>query len=138
MARGGFLGIELGTTAADLVAAVVDGIAHRCAELVATLEVTGEIRANGGLAKSERLLQRLADLSGLPVVASSDLEATARGAAMLAAIAPGVASEPLPAPAPGSVLTPSGDDAASAASKERFASAVAGVRRAAEGAGVDD
>ncbi|MGH3500158.1 MAG: FGGY-family carbohydrate kinase, partial [Nocardioidaceae bacterium] len=53
------------------------------------------IAADGGLARSDTLLQAQADFSGVPVERASDAEyVTARGAAWMAGLAAGVWSTP--------------------------------------------
>jgi glycerol kinase len=96
-ARGGFFGITRGSTKAHLVRAVLEGIAHRGADLVdAALVETGqaleEIRVDGGMSANHFLVQRLADFTGLPVAVSSEREATARGAGLMALVAEGALS----------------------------------------------
>jgi glycerol kinase len=96
-ARGGFFGITRGSSRAHLVRAVLEGIAHRGADLVdAAREETGqtleEIRVDGGMSANGFLVQRLADFTGLPVAVSSEREATTRGAGLMALVAHGVMS----------------------------------------------
>jgi glycerol kinase len=92
-ARGAVLGLSLGTTRADLARAVVDGILHQVADAV---EAMGEavtldtLWVDGGLSRSDRIVQRLADLSGIPVRRTARSDSTALGAAMLAGLAAGV------------------------------------------------
>jgi glycerol kinase len=92
-ARGALLGLGLGTTRADLARAVVDGILHQVAD---ALEAMGEavtldaLRVDGGLARSDRIAQRLADLTGVVVQRTARTDSTALGAAALAGLAAGV------------------------------------------------
>jgi glycerol kinase len=93
-ARGGFFGITRGSTRAHLVRAVLEGIAHRGADLVDAARVeTGqtleEIRVDGGMSANRFLVQCLADFTGLPVAVSSEREATTRGAGLMALVAHG-------------------------------------------------
>ena len=123
-ARGGFFGITRGTGRAHLVRAVLEGVAQRGADLIEAAEVeTGEhleeVRVDGGLTRSTLVLQHLADVSGARVAVSSELEATARGAGLMALVGAGHLDldhvEGLWRPA--EVLTPRLDDDARAASR---------------------
>jgi len=94
-ARGGILGLTRGTTAAHLARATLEGIAFQVADLYEA-EAKGagvapaEVRADGGAAASDLLLQFQADLLGVPVTRAGQPEATAFGAAWLAGLATGV------------------------------------------------
>jgi len=88
-ARGALLGIDLGTSRADLARAVVDGVLHQVVDALDVLR-PGLVRLDGGLARSPWIVQRLADLSGLRVERTSRPDTTAIGAAMLAGLAAGV------------------------------------------------
>jgi len=100
-ARGALLGVSLGTTRADLARAVVDGILHQVAD---ALDAMGEavtldaLWVDGGLSRSDWIVQRLADLAGVRVRRTTRSDSTALGAATLAGLAAGVwdAPEPLP------------------------------------------
>jgi glycerol kinase len=81
------------TTADDLAAAWVAGVAHQIADALAAQEASGGIdvlRVAGGLAADRALLQAVADLSGRVLDVAADLEATARGIATLAGVSAGV------------------------------------------------
>lgn len=83
---GALFGLTLGSDRSDLVSAVVDGILHQVADAVAALtelRPIDSLRVDGGLARSGRILQRLADLTGLPINRSPHDETTAIGVAML-------------------------------------------------------
>jgi glycerol kinase len=87
------LGASSATTADDVAAAWVAGVAHQIADALAALEASGGIdvlRVGGGLAADGTLLQAVADLSGRVLEVAADLEATARGIAALAAASAGV------------------------------------------------
>lgn len=88
--RGVFAGLTAGTTRADLVRAVLDSIALRVRDIVEAMQAAGipkpqALRVDGGLSQSPYLMQRQADLLGLPIERSGQSEATAFGAAILAA-----------------------------------------------------
>jgi xylulokinase len=91
--RGAFAGLSMATTREALARAVVEGccfalrdVTDRFAELGLD---TSEIRVVGGGARSPGWLQAKADITGRPVRAVRVVEATALGAALLAAVAAG-------------------------------------------------
>ena len=71
--------------------------------------VISQLRLSGGLARSDGLCQRLADLTQCPVVRPAETEATARGTAWLAAGQPSHWPDPAPSttfsPQPNNALT---------------------------------
>jgi glycerol kinase len=84
-------GIGLDTTRAHIARALLDGIAFACSEVVMALNARlggtlSRIKADGGPSRNRYLMQRLADLIGLPVEVSEEPEMTALGAALLAAV----------------------------------------------------
>jgi len=94
-ARGTLLGITRGTTKAHVVRAVLEGIAHRGADLLEASEAdTGlhvdRLRVDGGMSRNSVFTQALADATGRPVDICRDTEATTLGAAFLAGVAAGV------------------------------------------------
>jgi glycerol kinase len=96
-ARGAVLGLSLGTTRADLARAVVDGILHQVADATAAMAeavTLGALRVDGGLSRSDWIVQRLADLTGVRVERTARADSTALGAATLAGLAAGVWSGP--------------------------------------------
>ncbi len=105
-ARGSFTGLRLETGRNELVRAVIDGIAQRCADLASALGVTRDLHVDGGLARSQWLLQRLADLTGTVVLPARELESTARGGAALAASCPDIEGGFLPPPEPAARIMP--------------------------------
>jgi glycerol kinase len=93
-ARGGFFGLTRGSTKAHLVRAVLEGIAMRGADLVDAAQAeTGtklsELRVDGGMTANRFFVQCLANFSGLTVTVSSELEATTRGAGLMALVGAG-------------------------------------------------
>ena len=93
-ARGTLLGVTRGTTAAHVVRAVLEGIAHRGADLVEAAEADGgqpiaTIRVDGGMSANPTFVQALADATTRPIEVSPVAEATTLGAAFLAGIAVG-------------------------------------------------
>jgi glycerol kinase len=97
-ARGTLVGLTRGSTRAHVVRAVLEGIAHRGADLVEATEAdTGlsiaALRVDGGMSANPTFTQALADATGRPVEVSPVVEATTLGAAFLAGLAVGVWSE---------------------------------------------
>lgn len=93
-ARGSLFGITRGTTRAHIVRAVLEGIAHRGADLVEAAEadsalVIGELRIDGGMSRNATFVQSLANASNRPVKVSVHAEATTLGAGFLAGAASG-------------------------------------------------
>ncbi|MHB8287694.1 MAG: FGGY family carbohydrate kinase [Acidimicrobiales bacterium] len=94
-ARGAFFGLTRGSTAAHLARAVLEGVAHRGADLVDAAEADSHlaidtIRVDGGMSANPVFLQALADATGRCVEVSPVTEATTLGAAYLAGVACGV------------------------------------------------
>jgi glycerol kinase len=93
-ARGTLLGITRGTGRPQLVRAVLEGVAHRGADLVeATESDTGlaipRLRVDGGMSGNPTFVQALADTTRRPVEVSPEREATTLGAGYLAGLAVG-------------------------------------------------
>jgi glycerol kinase len=94
-ARGTLLGLTRGTTKANVVRAVLEGIAHRGADLLEASEADSglrveRLRVDGGMSRNSVFTQALADATGRPVDICRDTEATTLGAAFLAGVAVGV------------------------------------------------
>lgn len=94
-ARGVIGGLSRATTRAQVVRAVLDGIAWRCREAFDALAADAPrrpdvLRADGGAARSDVLLQAQADALGIPVERATVLEAAVLGAAHLAGLATGI------------------------------------------------
>ncbi|MFL6099797.1 MAG: FGGY-family carbohydrate kinase [Actinomycetales bacterium] len=91
--RGTFAGLSMATTAASLARAVVEGCCFALRDVTDRFTALGldsrEIRVVGGGARSVEWLQTKADVTGKPVRAVRVAEATALGAALLAAVACG-------------------------------------------------
>ncbi len=93
-ARGAIVGMTRGTSAAHIARAAVEAIAFQSAELLAAMQQDAgcpvlEMRADGGAARNDMLMQFQADLLDIPVVRPQVLETTALGAAYLAGLAVG-------------------------------------------------
>lgn len=94
-ARGTLVGITRGTTRAHVVRAVLEGVAHRGADLVEAAEADGRIAidsiaVDGGMSQNGAFVQALADATGRRIDVCPVTEATTLGAAWLAGVAVGV------------------------------------------------
>lgn len=94
-ARGTLLGLTRGSNRSHIVRAVLEGIAHRGADMVAAAEAdTGHtipsLRVDGGMSANPTFIQALANATGKAVEVSPVVEATTVGAAFLAGVATGV------------------------------------------------
>jgi glycerol kinase len=90
--RAGLIGLTRASTRAQVARAVVDGVLHQVADALAAIETQMSLSTlllDGGLARSDWVLQRLADLTGVEVRRAARGEATAIGAAMAAGLAVG-------------------------------------------------
>ncbi|KAA9001317.1 carbohydrate kinase [Affinibrenneria salicis] len=88
-ARAGFFGIGQHTTNDHLLRAVFEGLAYAIHDALADSPAAGDLYIAGGGAASPWWLQIIADCTGRQVIASPTKELSARGAAMLAALALG-------------------------------------------------
>ncbi len=97
-ARGTFVGLTRGSGRPELVRAVLEGVAHRGADLLEAAESDSglpiaSLRVDGGMSANPVFTQALADACGRPVELSPVLEATTLGAAYLAGMAVGTWSD---------------------------------------------
>ena len=93
-ARGAFFGLTRGTGRAEMVRAVLEGVAQRGADLVDAAEADSGVsipalRVDGGMTDNDTFVQALADAAQRPVEVSPVREATSRGAALMASLAVG-------------------------------------------------
>ncbi len=93
-ARGTLLGLTRGSGRAEVVRAVLEGVAHRGADLVEAAEADaglpiGPLRVDGGMSANPVFVQALADATQRPIELSPVTEATTLGAAFLAGLAVG-------------------------------------------------
>jgi glycerol kinase len=98
-ARGGWLGLSLAARREDLVRAVIWGIAAQVASLARAMEEdigrpTERLRVDGGLTRSDALMQAQADLLQAPVELYPSADATALGVGALARLGSGGAATP--------------------------------------------
>jgi glycerol kinase len=107
-ARGLVAGLSLGTKPAHLARAAVEAIAHQVADVFSAMEedlgqTIGKLRADGGAAANDNLLQFEADILDRPVIRGSVVELSAMGAMMMAAQGLG---RSVPAPSAETQFTP--------------------------------
>ncbi|MYM87868.1 glycerol kinase GlpK [Duganella sp. BJB1802] len=98
-ARGALVGLSRGSNRAHIARAALEAIAYQSAELMAAMQKDvaashhaiplTEVRADGGAARNDLLMQFQADLLGVPVLRPTVTETTALGAAYLAGLAVG-------------------------------------------------
>src|SRR5690606_32209483 len=97
-ARGLIAGITRGTSKAHLARATLEAIAFQVDDLLRAMgaDLTREtergltkLRVDGGASQNDLLMQMQADISSLPVDRPRDVESTARGAGLLAALGVG-------------------------------------------------
>jgi glycerol kinase len=93
-ARGTITGLTRGTTAGHLARAALESIAFQVADVLDVMQEDAgieikELRADGGAAANDLLMQFQADLLRVPVVRPKVTETTALGAAYLAGLAVG-------------------------------------------------
>lgn len=94
-ARGLIIGLTRGTTKAHIARATLEAMACQTRDVVEAMEkgaglALPELRADGGAAANDLLLQLQADVLGRPVVRPPVAETTALGAAMMAGLAAGL------------------------------------------------
>lgn len=93
-ARGTIIGLTRSSTKAHIVRAAVESMAYQIADLIYPVRdlipKNSFLKADGGAAKNNFLLQFQADLLQMPVTRSSQLEATALGVAYLAGLSIGI------------------------------------------------
>ena len=88
-------GLSRATGRAQIVRAVLEGVAFRCGEVVEALRADAPdttldvLRVDGGAARNDFLMQCQADVSGVPVERPQVFDAACLGAAYLAGIATG-------------------------------------------------
>ncbi|MGE3834110.1 MAG: FGGY family carbohydrate kinase [Acidimicrobiia bacterium] len=127
-ARGALLGLTRGSGRPQVVRAVLEGVAHRGADLLEAAEADAAVtvdrlRVDGGMSANPVFLQALADAIGRPVEVAPHADATLLGAAYLAGMAVGTWAgwdDIATAWAPRAVVEPAG-----AADRDRWRDAVA-------------
>ena len=93
-ARGVIAGLTQGTTRAHIVRAALESIAHQAHDLAGAFAADGapwtSLRLDGGMSANDWIAQDMADMLDIAVERPADVETTARGAAMLAALGAGL------------------------------------------------
>ena len=135
-ARGTLTGLTRGTNRGHIVRAVLDGIAHRGADLVdaAIVDATSQgvpepttLRVDGGMSRNATFVQLLADATGKTIEVSPISEATTLGAAFLAGTARGTTAlwtslaDATATVVPATTVTPSNNPAIRAGSRNEWA-----------------
>jgi glycerol kinase len=127
-ARGTLVGLTRGSGRPEIVRAVLEGVAHRGADLVEASESDSghpitSLRIDGGMSENSVFLGALADAIGRPVEVSPVLEATTLGAGLLAGLAVGTyaSTEELASTfSPRRTVVPRVSDADRASSRDRW------------------
>jgi glycerol kinase len=94
-ARGLICGLTRGTTRAHIARATLDAIALQVNDLLKAMsddlgKPIAKMRVDGGAAANDLLMQFQSDISAVTVERPTELESTARGAAMLAGLGAGL------------------------------------------------
>ncbi len=94
-ARGVICGITRGTTSAHLARATLEGIALEVNDLLTAMsedlgKPLARMRVDGGAAANDLLIQFQSDIGAITIERPTELESTARGAAMLAGVGVGL------------------------------------------------
>ena len=94
-ARGAIVGLTRGSGRDQIIRATLDSIAYQTRDVIDAMNCDGsttvhELRADGGAAANNILMQFQADILGVPVVRPQLLETTAAGSAFLAGLAVGM------------------------------------------------
>jgi glycerol kinase len=134
-ARGAWMGLSLGDGKADMMQALLEGVALRTAEVMAAMSAlhpfTGPVSVDGGLSRNAYFVRFLSEVAGHDLFLPDETEQTAAGLARMAAEAFGL---DVPAPRPGRHLTGSAPNrvdrtacfSAATGAVEAFARATAG------------
>jgi glycerol kinase len=130
-ARGTLVGLTRGSGRPEIVRAVLEGVAHRGADLVEASEADsgypiGALRIDGGMSHNDVFVDALAEAIGRPVEVSPVREATTLGAGLLAGLAVGTyrSTEELAATfTPRRTVEPGNDETKRAGARERWLAA---------------
>jgi glycerol kinase len=95
-ARGALIGLTRGSGRGEIARAGLDSVAYQTRDLLDAMAADGirpaTLKVDGGMAQNGLFLQRLADISNVPILRPQMPESTAFGAACLAGLASGVYS----------------------------------------------
>ena len=93
-ARGALFGLTRDVGRAEIVRAALDAACFQTRDLLDAMRADGaapkSLRVDGGMVANDWLMQRLADILGLPVERPRHIESTVQGAAALAGLAAGL------------------------------------------------
>jgi glycerol kinase len=94
-ARGAIFGLTRDTDVADIVGAALEAVCYQTHDLLNAMAADcgarpSTLRVDGGMITNDWLLQRLADIAGIPVERPPVVETTALGAARLAGLQAGI------------------------------------------------
>jgi glycerol kinase len=98
-ARGAIVGLTRGSGREQIIRATLESIAYQTRDVVDAMNCDGsttvhELRADGGAAANNVLMQFQSDILGVPVVRPQLLETTAAGSAFLAGLGVGMWRDP--------------------------------------------
>lgn len=90
-ARGMLIGLTHATNKSNIVNATIDSIAHQTQEIIELMALESNLdiskmRVDGGITKSNSLMQRQSDISQIKIEKPKNTETTALGAAMMAGL----------------------------------------------------
>ena len=127
-ARGTVLGLTRGSGRPELVRSVLEGVAHRGADLLLAAESDSgmpvpSLRVDGGMSSNPVFVRALAEACGRPIEIAPVVEATTLGAGFLAGMAVGTWSDEddvAAAYTPREVVEPSTDDTVREAARSRW------------------
>lgn len=95
--RGTIVGLTRGTKREHLVRAGLEAMAYQVKDVAEQMNKHNlpmkELRVDGGATKNNLMLQIQSDVLGIPIIRSGQIEATAWGAAAMAAIGAGIISD---------------------------------------------
>jgi glycerol kinase len=93
-ARGALFGLTRDVGPAEIARAALDAACFQTRDLLEAMRADGadpkSLRVDGGMVANDWLMQRLADILGVPVERPRSIESTIRGAAALAGLAAGI------------------------------------------------
>jgi glycerol kinase len=93
-ARGALFGLTRDVGPAEIARAALDAACFQTRDLLEAMRADGadpkNLRVDGGMVANDWLMQRLADILGVPVERPRSIESTIRGAAALAGLAAGI------------------------------------------------
>jgi len=93
-ARGALLGLTRASSRGEIARAALDSVVYQTYDLLEAMAADGlrpaTLKVDGGMARNELFMQRLADMLGVPILRPKITESTAFGAACLAGLGCGL------------------------------------------------